>query len=100
MLQRIGSPPASRRSRPARRSRGSRPVDAARHELVEAGERVGLSIDLELLPARDEAIGSKNEESEVGSLPDTSAGTVSAGSDPPQDARIGSQGEDIVMACN
>src|SRR5262245_48461256 len=36
-----------------------------RHQLVEAGERLGLATDIEQLPARDETVGSERKEREL-----------------------------------
>src|SRR5262249_60706314 len=47
---------------------GGRFFGAALAELVEAGERLGLAVNVELLPARDEAVRPKGPESEVGPL--------------------------------
>src|SRR5438876_5745587 len=69
-----------------------------RRQLVEAGERLVLALAVELLPARDEAIGSQDPQLAKASFERAAAGAVRAGVHPPYEERVGSQGEDVVDA--
>ena len=65
-------------------------------QLVEAGERLGVAVDVELLEARQEAIASEDPEQEELPLEGAAAGAVGAEERPPHEERIGLQAEDVV----
>src|SRR5438876_6995688 len=78
--------------------RGGRARLRRRRQLVEAGERLVLALAVELLPARDEAVGSEDPQLAKVSFERAAAGAVRAGVRPPYEERVGSQGEDVVDA--
>ncbi len=92
------------RSHPARalrarpRRRGCDRAGGSRRQLVEAGERLGVAVGIELLAARHEAIGSEDPEHEEGPLEGAAAGAVGAEVRPAHEERVGSQAEDVVDA--
>src|SRR5262249_28990019 len=70
----------------------------ARSDLVEAGEGVGVAINVEYLGARCETIGSEGPEVEDWPLEGATAGAVGAEERDGHEERVGPQGEDIVEA--
>ena len=67
-------------------------------ELVAARERLGVAIDVELLPARHEALGSEGHQQEIWPLESAAARAVGARSRHAQEAHVGAQVEDVVEA--
>ena len=77
------------RSHAARRSlRTSR-------QLVEARERLGVAVDVELLPAREQPVGSERPEHEQRPLEGAPAAADRAGVRPAHEQRVGTQVEDV-----
>ena len=67
-------------------------------QLVEAGERLGLAIGVEPLPACQEAVGSEDPEQEEVPLEGASTDADGARGRPAHEERVGSQAEDVVDA--
>ena len=67
-------------------------------QLVEAGERLGIALGVELLPARQETIDSEDPEHQELALVGTAAGAEGARIRPAHEERVGSQTEDVVDA--
>ena len=65
-------------------------------QLVEAGQRVGLAVGIEVLEARQKAIASEDPELEELPLEGAASSAVGAKERPPPEERIRLQAEDLV----
>ena len=65
---------------------------------VEAGDRLGLAVDVEVIEARQQAIASEDPELEELPLEGAAASAVGAEERPPQEERVRLQTEDFVLS--